>query len=245
MAVVNLEEYRRKGHVTVPDVFAPQEMEAAISDVERWGEEFLRDLAPEQRHWYLDTGVQAREVLRKLDNPHHHREAFRALARDPRLVRLVESIIGPGVTVYFSQIFFKPPEGGGPKTVHQDNYYFGLQDPQGMVTAWIALDDATPENGCMSFGEGSHEGPVYKHLAPPGKAFELYVPPEIADKQPMTPAPVPKGGVSFHHGTVFHQSGPNRSKRWRRACALHYVRNGNRFANPALTYDHSLLLKVS
>jgi ectoine hydroxylase-related dioxygenase (phytanoyl-CoA dioxygenase family) len=129
--------------------------------------------------------------------------------------------------------------------VHQDNYYFGLQDPQGLVTAWIALDDATLENGCMSFGEGSHEGPVYPHLAPPGKAFELYVPPEIADKQPMTPAPVPKGGVSFHHGTVFHQSGPNRSKRWRRACALHYVRNGNRFENPALTYDHSLLLKVT
>jgi ectoine hydroxylase-related dioxygenase (phytanoyl-CoA dioxygenase family) len=245
MAVVNLAEYRRKGHVTVPGVFAPQEMDAAIGDVERWGEEFLRELPPEQRHWYLDAGVKAREVLRKLDNPHHHRESFRAIARDARLVGLVESIIGPGVSVYFSQIFFKPPGGGGPKTVHQDNYYFGLQDPQGLVTAWIALDDATIENGCMAFGEGSHEGPVYAHLAPPGKAFELYVPPEIADRQPMTPAPVPKGGVSFHHGTVFHQSGTNRSKRWRRACALHYVRNGNRFVKPALTYDESLLLRIT
>ena len=61
---------------------------------------------------------------------------------DPALVALVEQLIGPGVSVYFSQIFFKPPEGGGPKPAHQDNFYFGPTDPEGMVTAWIALDDA-------------------------------------------------------------------------------------------------------
>ena len=48
----------------------------------------------------------------------------------------------------------------------------------------------------------------------------------------MTPAPVRKGGVSFHHGNTFHQSGPNHSAHWRRACALHYVRNGVEFATP-------------
>ncbi len=147
MAVVNLGEFRQKGHATVPGVFAAGEMDAAIGDIERWGEEFLRELPPEQRHWYLEPGVKARQVLRKLDNPHYHREAFRRIARDPRLVGLVESIIGPG--------------------------------------------------------------------------------------------------VSFHHGTVFHQSGPNRSRHWRRACALHYVRNGNRFVKPALPYDESLFMRIT
>ena len=53
----------------------------------------------------------------------------------------------------------------------------------------------------------------------------------------MTPAPVLRGGVSFHHGNTFHQSGPNLSTRWRRACALHYVNARTFFERPALPYD--------
>ena len=150
-----------------------------------------------------------------------------------------------GVSVYFSQIFFKAPEGGGPKPAHQDNFYFGPTDIEGIVTAWIALDDATLENGCLYFGEGTNQGPVYDHIAPPGEPFNLQLPASVLDKQPMAPAPVRKGGVSLHHGNTFHQSGPNHSTRWRRACALHYVRNGVEFATPALPYDHALKLRVT
>ncbi|HEY5637119.1 MAG TPA: phytanoyl-CoA dioxygenase family protein [Burkholderiales bacterium] len=237
--------YRRSGHLTVAGVFPGALMETVIEDIERWGEAFLADLPPDRRAWYVDGGVKAATVLRKLDNPHRHRDAVASLARDARLVGLVEALIGSGVSVYFSQIFFKPPGGGGPKTVHQDNFYFGPRDPDGLVTAWIALDDATPENGCLYFGEGTQRGPVHPHIAPPGQPFELHVPADIARRHPMTPAPVPRGGVSFHHGTTFHQSGPNLSTRWRRACALHYVRNDNRFVAPALEYDHSIVMRVS
>lgn len=236
--------YRHVGHFTVPGVLTQAETQALITDIELWGEEFLRDLPPEKRAWYLDGGVTARNVLRKLDNPHHHREAFRKIANHPALVSLVQSIIGPGLTVYFSQIFFKPPEGGGPKPAHQDNFYFGPNDQEGVVTAWIALDDATLENGCLYFGEGTNKGPVYAHVAPEGEPFNLQLPEEILKLQPMTPAPVMRGGVSFHHGNTFHQSAVNRSKRWRRACALHYVNEGTRFVEPALPYDEGALLRV-
>ncbi len=205
----------------------------------------MADLPSSQRAWYVDGGVTGREVLRKLDNPHHHRAAVRELARKPALVGLVESLIGPGVSVSFSQIFFKPPEGGGPKPAHQDNYYFGPNDPEGVVTAWIALDDATLANGCLYFGEGTNRGPVYDHVAPPGEPYNLQLPAEILERQPMTPAPVLRGGVSFHHGNTFHQSGPNRSARWRRACALHYVNAHTVFDHPALPYDPTLRLRIS
>jgi len=237
--------YRHVGHLTVPGVFSAAETDALVRDIEAWGESFLADLPAEQRAWYVDSGVKARTVLRKLDNPHHHREAVRRVATSPALVALVESLIGPGLSVYFSQIFFKPPEGGGPKPAHQDNYYFGPNDIEGVVTAWIALDDATLENGCLYFGDGTNMGPVYPHVAPPDEPYNLQLPPEILERQPMSPAPVMRGGVSFHHGNTFHQSGPNRSTRWRRACALHYVNRDTTFAHPALPYDESLKLRVS
>ena len=245
MDPVDLGFYRHQGHLTVNGVFAAPEMDAVVRDIEQWGEAFLAELPADQRAWYLDGGVKARTVLSKLDNPHAHREAVQKLARDPRLVARIESLLGPGVSVYFSQIFFKPPEGGGPKPAHQDNFYFGPTDIEGVATAWIALDDATLENGCLYFGDGTNLGPVYSHFAPEGEPFNLQLPATVLDKQPMTPAPVRKGGVSFHHGNTFHQSGPNHSTQWRRACALHYVRNDVEFASPALPYDNALKLRVS
>ncbi len=245
MNAIDLAFYRHQGHLTVNGIFGSDEMDAVVRDIEQWGEAFLADLPREQRAWYLDDGVKARAVLRKLDNPHAHRDAVRALARDARLVAHVESVLGTGVSVYFSQIFFKPPEGGGPKPAHQDNFYFGPTDIEGIVTAWIALDDATLENGCLYFGDGTNLGPVYPHFAPEGEPFNLQLAATVLDKQPMAPAPVRKGGVSFHHGNTFHQSGSNLSPRWRRACALHYVRNDVEFATPALPYDTDLKLKVS
>ncbi|MCW5642304.1 MAG: phytanoyl-CoA dioxygenase family protein [Rhodoferax sp.] len=241
----DLRLYRHEGHLTVNAVFGADEMDALVRDIELWGESFLAALPPEQRAWYIDGGVSARTVLRKLDNPHAHRPSVQALARDPRLLALVETLIGKGVSVYFSQIFFKPPEGGGPKPAHQDNFYFGPANPEGMVTAWIALDDATLENGCLYFGNGSNLGPVYEHFAPEGEPYNLQLPAAILERQPMSPAPVRKGGISFHHGNTFHSSSTNSSQKWRRACALHYVSNNNHFAHPALPYDHSLKLEVS
>ncbi len=237
--------YATLGHLTVRHVFTPQRMDAAIEDIAAWSGAALTTLNDQERAWYIDGGVADQVVLRKLDNPHHHRPFFKALAEDPALVDLVEDVLGPGVSVYFSQIFFKAPHGGGPKPVHQDNFYFGPSDPEGVVTAWIALDDATLENGCLYFGDGSNLGPIYAHEAPPDEPYNLQIPADIATRQPMTPAPVSKGGVSFHHGNILHQSADNPSERWRRACALHYVRNNVSFAEPALPYDDSLVLRVT
>jgi ectoine hydroxylase-related dioxygenase (phytanoyl-CoA dioxygenase family) len=237
--------FAERGHVTVPGVFTAVETDAAIADIHAWGESFLVALSPAERRWYVDAGVKGAMVLRKLDNPVFHRPVIRRLATKPALVDLVETLIGKGVSVVFSQVFFKPPHGGGPKPVHQDNFYFGPEDREAIVTAWVALDDADLENGCMHFGEGTHKAPPVPHVAPEGEPFNLLIPDEIAASVAMTPAPVPKGGVSFHHGNVFHQSADNNSGRWRRAVAIHYVRNDNRFTTPALPYDPAVLVRVT
>jgi len=181
---------------------------------------------------------------RKLDNPVYHRPVFRRLASHPPLLRIVERLIGPGLRVYFSQVFFKAP-GGGPKPVHQDNFYFGPNHPDGMVTVWVALEEATVANGCLFYGNGTHLGPVVAHTAPADEPFNLQIPAEVAAQQTMTAAPVSCGGVSFHHGLTFHQSSANTSDRWRRALAMHYVNGNTHFAKPALDFDESVVVHVS
>ena len=235
--------YRTSGHLTVSDVFTPVKMDEAIADTMAWGNQVLGRLEEQDQAWYLEQGADISNVLRKLDHPVFHRPVFRQLAFDEALVGMVEQLIGPTVSVYFSQIFLKAPDSG-PKPAHQDNYYFGPNHIDGVVTAWIALDEATVENGCLRFADGSNTGAVLEHIAPPDEPFNLQITAKTLEPFTLTPAPVPKGGVSFHHGNTIHQSPANTSSLWRRAAAIHYVNKDTRFTNAALPYDDAMVVAV-
>src|SRR5215831_19816282 len=87
-----------------------------------------------------------------------------ALVSHPSILDAVESIIGPNILVYTSTWFIKEPESAAIAAWHQDATYFGLR-PYVHVTAWLALTDATAENGCMEFLPGSHHGGQRPHQA--------------------------------------------------------------------------------
>lgn len=238
-------EYERNGHVTIPNVFSEDQMDKAIADSMAWANDTLVSLDDADRQWYVDDNVTFTHVLRKLDDPVFHRPVFQNLAMAPVLVKAVEALIGPGLRVAFSQIFFKAPKGGGPKPMHQDNFYFDCSNEDGLVTAWLALDEATVKNGCLHFGDGTNDGPILHHEAPAEQPFNLQISERDARAYTMTPAPVPKGGVSFHHGNTLHQSSANKSPHWRRAAAFHYVNHETVFTNPALAYDDAKVVHIT
>lgn len=240
-----LDVFHRDGHVTVPDVFDAATVEACVDDIHRWSDEFLATITASQRAWFLEQASGSQVRLRKLDEPVFHRPVFRRMAMSTVLVSKVEQLIGSGVSVFFSQVFCKPAEIGGPKPVHQDNFYFGPSDRDATLTVWIAIDEATVENGCLFYGNGSHRGEVYSHRAPPEEPFNLQIPAAALGDYPMTPAPVPAGGVSFHHGNTWHQSSSNRSTRPRRAAAFHFLRNDVALSDPALPYDPDVVVRIS
>lgn len=240
-----IQEYRDLGHVTVPGVFDQQTVAAALADIDAWSEEFLRQMSDEQSRWYLEQDDPTGTLLRKLDEPVFHRPIFRQMAQSKSLVSIVEQLIGSGISVFFSQVFCKPPGIGGPKPVHQDNFYFGPDDPDATLTAWIALDHATIENGCLFHGNGSHHGPIYTHVAPVDEPFNLRIPPEQSADFQMSQTPVPAGGVSFHHGTTWHQSSHNTSSQPRRAVAMHFLQNDASLVEPALSYDPAVRVSIT
>src|SRR5262249_39763302 len=86
------------------------------------------------------------------------------LVRHPAILGAVEQLIGPDILVYTSTWFIKEPESAAIAAWHQDATYFGLR-PYEHVTAWLALTDATAENGCMEFLPGSHARGQLPHRA--------------------------------------------------------------------------------
>ena len=149
-----IRQFRQTGHLTVPNFLDVQTTDSVIDDIAKWSREFLQTLSPEEHRWYLEQSSGNQPQLRKLDNPVYHRKVFRELAANNSLVEMVEQLIGRGVSVFFSQVFMKPPQIGGEKPIHQDNFYFGPDDPDAILTAWIALDDASAEIG-GEFGDPS------------------------------------------------------------------------------------------
>lgn len=231
LSATQLDHFLRTGHLTVADVFNESEIDTAHEDLLLWSERFVAEMPEEKRALFLERGG-ASSQLRKLDHPVFHRPVFQRMAQSPRLLKAVQQLIGDRVSVFYSQIFMKPPAGGGPKPIHQDNFYFGPVDREATLTAWIALDEATEENGCLFYAEGQHQD-LIPHSAPPHEPFNLQIAAEVAEGFEMVSAPVPRGGVSFHHGNTPHQSASNRSPHPRRAAAFHYVRNRRSMFVPA------------
>ena len=147
------------------------------------------------------------------------------LVRHPAILDAVEKLIGPDILVYTSTWFIKEPDSSAIAAWHQDATYFGLR-PYVHVTAWLALTDATAENGCMEFLPGSHRRGQLPHRAGvvagsvnrAGQAITVQV-----DDAPAVHASLSAGEFSLHHTLLLHRSAPNRSRDRRIGLAISYV----------------------
>jgi ectoine hydroxylase-related dioxygenase (phytanoyl-CoA dioxygenase family) len=234
-----IEQFQQDGHLTVDEFFTAAQIESALQDIDIWGQQIRDNLSDEEKSWFLERDAGEDAPLRKLDDPVCHRPVFQQLAQIPRVKQSIEQLIGPDVCIFFSQVFMKPAHHGGPKPIHQDNYYFDPVDHQRQVTLWVALDAATTENGCLYFANGSQLAGVVNHVAPTDEPFNLQVPSNLAQQYKMTAAPVAQGGISIHHGSVFHQSSANLSDFPRRAVAMHFLPQDMALLNPTLAYDET------
>ena len=93
------------------------------------------------------------------------------LVRHPRILKIIEPLIGPDILAHSSTIFYKAPRDPGFVSWHQDGYYWGLEPPE-LVSAWVALTDSTRANGCLRAVVGSHElvGPPLFSLGLPARS---------------------------------------------------------------------------
>jgi ectoine hydroxylase-related dioxygenase (phytanoyl-CoA dioxygenase family) len=147
------------------------------------------------------------------------------LVRHPAILGAVEQLIGPDILVYTSTWFIKEPESAAIAAWHQDATYFGLR-PYEHVTAWLALTDATAENGCMEFLPGSHERGQLPHTAgviasSVNRAIQAVD--GSVDDAPAVHAPLYAGEFSLHHTLTLHRSQPNRSRGRRIGLGISYI----------------------
>jgi phytanoyl-CoA hydroxylase len=135
--------------------------------------------------------------------------------------------------IWHDQVQYKPPVSGGPTGWHQDHPLWPIIQPADLVSAWVALDDAIIENGCMWMVPGSHKwGNHQKYLGNTPDFKPSHKQPELLPKDAVpeaVPFEIKKGQVGYHHCLTWHGSPHNRSQLKRRAIAVHYMPGHTRY----------------
>jgi len=147
------------------------------------------------------------------------------MASHPRVLDAVECVLGPNILVWSSQWFPKFPGDKLFVSWHQDATYWGLH-PLNITTAWMALSESTPQNGCMRVVPGTHKTPqlpqrdTYDPDNVLSRGQEIAV--DVDEAQAVDLALRP-GEFSLHHVAIVHGSGPNISDVPRIGIAVRYV----------------------
>jgi phytanoyl-CoA hydroxylase len=171
------------------------------------------------------TNVDPYDKYRIVRFLHKYDDLILAICKSPRILDVVEDLLGPVIKLYTDQVFMKPPYHGGAQGWHQDSATWTFFQPHDHVTCWIAIDEATEENGCLRYLKGSHK---YGYVEP--KHTQVLVD-QLRKEEPECEVPVPRkpGYAVLHHSLTLHASAPNKSPYRRRSIGIHYIRANTRY----------------
>jgi phytanoyl-CoA hydroxylase len=149
---------------------------------------------------------------------------------DSRLLDIAEQFVGPNIALFASSYFAKPPFDGLPVLWHQDGSYWPLDPPDAVVSLWVAVDDSTPENGCLRVIPGSHrmelKGLITETAIP--NALQSRMPPEWIDESKAVDVILNAGDVSVHSPNMIHGSNANNSPKRRCGLSIRYIPTSTR-----------------
>ena len=192
---------------------------------------------------YADDPSAAERRYNRIHMLHRQLPIHERYMLHPRVLDVLEALIGPDVLALQTMLFLKPPGAAG-QGYHQDSYYIPTL-PDSLCGAWLAIDRADEDNGCMYFTVGSQNEPIYpdarnveQHYPRDSGLSELRIVEHVSDtdekRNGLTPvaelypgqevaAIADPGDVVFFGGHILHRSHRNLSQdRYRRAFVSHY-----------------------
>ncbi|MEM7254724.1 MAG: phytanoyl-CoA dioxygenase family protein [Pseudomonadota bacterium] len=151
--------------------------------------------------------------------------SFLEFARDPNILDMVEQVIGPNFALWNSSFFAKPAYTGNKTPWHQDGEYWPIR-PVATCTVWLAVDDSTPENGCLRVIKGSHKRQQllqHETNSAPNLTLNQELPKSEYDESQAVDLVLKAGQISLHDVFLVHGSEANSSPNSRRGMTLRYM----------------------
>lgn len=210
------------GFFVLEDVFTADEMAALAETIDGYQLQHVQRLRAKGE----TSGISRADEITFTIKLAEQDEAIRAFVTRPEFVAISTQLLGPDIDLYWNQSVFKQPEGKQEFPWHQDDGYAAVT-PSPYLTIWLALNDATIENGCISVLPGSHKRGLVPHWNSPIG----YVCHSADDPDQGVPVPVKGGSMAVFWSLTMHKSGANVSKGARKAFVIQYAPQGLRKVN--------------
>ncbi|HET6384288.1 MAG TPA: phytanoyl-CoA dioxygenase family protein [Armatimonadota bacterium] len=225
LSEAQVESYQKNGFLLVESFLDREEMEEWRRCTEEAVAERLKSVGLHNQSNPDDYYAKVFTQCLRLVNTH---EGMRRLLFDPRLGKMAATLAGvDGIRIWHDQALIKPAYGN-PTAWHLDNPYWSFTSPNS-ISIWVALDDATLQNGCMYYIPGSQKGDRHENVGIGHNIGALFTAhPEWLKQEPV-PAPCPAGSAVFHNGLTAHGAGCNMTPRPRRAMTCAYMPDGSTF----------------
>ena len=227
--------YREHGYLVVRQAFTPAEIAAATAGLV----DLIMGRRPDFKHVYFEG--KSKDILPTL-GPEQRQDAVRkigmfiefdarlkAISHHAGLLRALQPLLlGAEPEMFQDMALIKPPRLGREKPWHQDKAYFEYALGTPVVGTWIALDEATVENGCMQILPGRHkEGPILHFQRRDWQICDNTI---LGTKS--VAVPLKPGGLLFFDGMLPHGTPHNSSPNRRRALQFHYAPVGTKKSAP-------------
>ena len=217
------------GYLILPDLISTEEINELKADTVSLarGKYQCEGIAPAPEEY---SDQQVLETILCIHQPHHVSPTMEKYVRHEKVCGALSQITGAhlphwdgSVKCMQSMLFVKPPGFQG-QAWHQDEIYIPTRD-RSLIGAWIALDEATIENGCLWVIPGSHKtGYLYpQHSHNNNEEFDYGSESFGFDESQEIAVEVPSGSVVFFNGHLLHRSRKNRSNVYRRVLVNHYM----------------------
>ncbi len=219
--------YREQGYLAMEGLYSAEEVESykdALRDLIRGETARDKKLYIQEEPYYKEGGADERadDVELRVRKVFYFVQLDPRLASagaHPRLMRLLDQLIEPNHRMIQDMALLKPPFHGSEKPWHQDTAYFDWTPLGGIIGVWIALDEATVENGCMQVIPGTQLlGPT-----PHYHVRDCQIADDRVKVNQAVVVPLKPGGVLFFSGLIHHGTPPNVSGDRRRALQFHYA----------------------
>lgn len=224
------EFWRENGYLVVENVLSQAEIEHLRQSTDKLMAS-AQGLTESTDRFKLKAFGTGGNVVQQIAEPHELGGEWMALARDSRILDIVEGLLGPNIMLYYSMYMMKPSFEGFEAPWHQDFAFF-VHDAANLLACQVYIDDSTIENGCIRVVPGSHKLGLLNHFKDGQFTGILQVDTSAFDEQQIA-VPVPAGGMVFWHSLTLHSSQPNRSPRPRRAMVFEYKDPGARLMGGA------------
>ena len=160
--------FKDNGYLTVAGLVAADKLAACRRRIE----EIVA--GQDKRHFFVRYGAGGRPVFYRVPQLASRDREYDALARQANIFEAVTDLVGPAA-VFRDILVAKPPKEGHSVVYHQDAAYWDVKDPNRVLSAWIALDDAPVESGCLRFVRGSHRAPVKHEIYFKGRQLPQWI----------------------------------------------------------------------